>query len=168
MNATTADIAIEVPLNAQLSQQMEDDSMNVATRLYQLTRQSTILMNNLSAERENVFALMQTVSSSDNRFFCCVCQANVPLSMLVLNDACRHSVCRVCFAKVTLHTYPYECLLCKRSPGMLATLSPGTVTTEAKHNKNATTGENDRNDGARGSAVTLVGYRLHFMENDSI
>jgi DNA-directed RNA polymerase subunit RPC12/RpoP len=59
---------------------------------------SIFLHRELQQERVAIYTLLQAVS--EQRYTCYVCQSSVPLSMLVLNDNCRHSVCRVCFVKI--------------------------------------------------------------------
>jgi hypothetical protein len=98
---------------------------------------SNRLLAELLSEQEEVDALLATLRSQG--FRCYVCQERMNLSMLVLNDRCRHSVCRVCFAKVTMDGERgdcptlYRCLMCQTlsapqsiyCPSTLAILSPG-------------------------------------------
>lgn len=63
---------------------------------------SVLLLRQLTHERNNILGLIDDISQQQHRFRCYMCQERVPLSLLVLNDLCRHSICRVCFSKVIL------------------------------------------------------------------
>lgn len=63
---------------------------------------SVLLLRQLAHERNNILGLIEGVSKQQYRFRCYLCLERVPLSLLVLNDLCRHSICRVCFSKVIL------------------------------------------------------------------
>lgn len=137
-------------------------------------------------EREAVNSLLRCVRSQ--RYSCYVCQEQFPLSMLVLNDQCRHLLCRLCFSKVSFHntletaagearsTPLYICLMCRTleshqrqryrngsgPPSVLATLSPGMCTVleyESDHHNNGVDTVNVI------APPTSVGYRLQLIEN---
>lgn len=67
---------------------------------------SVLLLQQLTHERNNILELIDDISQQQQqqqyRFRCYMCLERVPLSLLVLNDLCRHSICRVCFSKVIL------------------------------------------------------------------
>lgn len=116
---------------------------------------------------------MQTIA--EQRFVCYVCQVGVPLSMLVLNDRCRHSICRVCFLKVDFakEEHGYQCVFCTEMPTMLATLSPGTaaITTAADDEESSSDddyGSRHRHRKEKLHRRAVVGFRVHFMENDCV
>lgn len=108
------------------------------------------LLEQLADERNRILSLIDDISQHQRRFRCYLCQEYVVLSMLVLNDRCRHSICRVCFSKVTMNSMTtaatYACLACDSaatsSPTMLAILSPGI--------------EENSND---------IGYLVHLIDN---
>jgi hypothetical protein len=124
----------------------------VAEELLEESGRTHRLSTQLYEEREAIMILLRTVREQQ-RHACYVCQDHVPLSMLVLNDRCHHSLCRVCFMKVTAtaaagdeeenNPLYYHCIACKTSPSVLAVLSPKVVKEYAE----------------------TVGYRVQLIDN---
>lgn len=122
------------------------------------------LLEEVRAERKRLTELVYTLR--EQKFVCYLCQSRLSLSALVLNDKCRHNICRVCFSKLIVlrntndreNTTRYQCLACasslQDSPSFLVTLSAGVLNLPETTDNNASAGK-----------CETIGYRVKLIEN---
>lgn len=158
----------------------KQETIDFVSRLSELSCRSRVLSEQLSTERDSIYAMLK--SSLKQRYVCYSCQRGVPLSMIVFNDTCRHCLCRICFPKVQFKNPSYECLLCQRVPSVLAVLSPGVTTTATTAVEQATVTTTASTATNNATIVTdvdsvvedwtlqpvAIGYRLHVIENEEM
>lgn len=124
------------------------------------------LVEEVREERKRLTELVYTLR--EQKFVCYLCQSRLALSSLVLNDKCRHNICRVCFSKLIVlrdtntkreSATRYQCLACPSSiqetPSFLVTLSAGVL----RLPESATEGEFSK------VKCETVGYRVKLIEN---